>query len=98
MGLLFTAFTAAGPIIGGLGYFAEMPILFWIGVVLAAANLVMNLVSGAMNFPLLPIIFVVGGSLTIGPWYAGAGVGLLVWTALEAAGELLPFKFPWQRL
>ena len=85
---MITAFTASGPIIGGVGYFLSLPILFWIGGVLAAIVLFMNLASGAMSFPILPLLFVIVGGVFLTPWYVGAGVGLLAWTAIEAAGEV----------
>jgi hypothetical protein len=74
--------------LGGIGYFLNLPWLFWIGVVLAFANLAMNGLSGAMRFPVLPLVFIVAAALFLSPWYVGAGVGLLVWTAVEAIGEL----------
>ena len=106
MGFVFTAITASGPIVGVLGLYFGSPIMFWIGVVISLFNLFMNLASGAMSRPILPVLFVAaGGVLTaaialvgnaIGPpWYYGWGLGLLTWTALEAAGELLPPKW-WQ--
>ena len=97
MGMLFTFFTASGPIIGSLGYFFDLSIIFWIGVILAGVNLLMNGLSGAMNFPLLPLLFIFAGGWIVGPWYAGAGVGLLTWTAIEGAGELVPSGLWWPR-
>jgi uncharacterized membrane protein len=85
--MAFTLLTVAGPVVGGLGFYLGLPILLWIGVAVAGLNLFMNLASGAMNFPLLPGACVIVGGVLLSPWYEGAGVGLLAWTALEAAGE-----------
>ena len=89
MGNLFTLFTIAGPIAGGIGFYFGWPILFWIGVALAGLNLFMNLASGAMNFPLFPLIAAGIGGLFLTPWYFGAAAGLLVYTAIEGLGEVL---------
>ena len=91
MGVTF-AITAAGPIIGGVGFYFALPIVFWAGVVIAAVNLVLNLASGVMRLPILPAACVLVGALLLPPWYAGGGIGLLAWTAVEAASEILPFK------
>jgi hypothetical protein len=88
MASLFTVFTASGPVLGGLGYFLTWNWLFWLGVALALANLAMNLLSGSMRFPILPLAFIVAAALFLPPWYVGAGVGLLAWTAVEAIGEV----------
>ena len=60
----------------------------WIGVALAAINLLINLASGAMKFPILPLVFVLISAVLLKPWYLGAGIGLLAWTFIEGAGEL----------
>jgi hypothetical protein len=86
---LFTLFTASGPVLGGIGYFMNWPWLFWIGVGVASANLAMNWLSGAMRFPVLPLVFVIAAALLLSPWYVGVGVGLLVWTGVEGIGEIV---------
>lgn len=88
----FAIFTASGPILGGVGYFLDWPWLFWIGVILAAANFLMNGLSGAMKLPIFPLLLIVVGALFLPPWYVGAALGLLAWTAIEAAGEILQFR------
>jgi len=83
------AFTASGPILGGLGFVAfDSPILFWSGVALSVGNLFMNLVSGVMKLPLLPLLCVIVAIVLLQPWYVGAGVGLIAWTAFETATEI----------
>jgi hypothetical protein len=85
---MFTAFTASGPIVGGIGYFIEQPWLFWIGTALAGMNLFMNMASGVMKLPILPLAFMFATAGFVTPWYVGLSVGLLVWTAVEASGEI----------
>ena len=93
MSILFTLFTALGPILGGIGLYSGFQFLFWLGVVLAVINLILNVASGAMNFPILPAIFALAGCFVWPIWYVGLGAGLLVWTAIEAFGELVPLPF-----
>ena len=81
--------TLSGPILGAGGYFLELPWLLWVGVALCLINLFMNLASGVMKLPVLPIVAVVIGATVVSPWYLGAGYGLLVYTATEAAGEVV---------
>jgi hypothetical protein len=87
--MLFMLVTAAGPVVGAVGYFAGVPILFWVGVGIAGINLFMNLASGAMKLPILPAICVVIGAALASPWFVGASLGLLVYTAIESAGEIV---------
>jgi predicted PurR-regulated permease PerM len=79
-------FTLSGPVIGGIGAFGGIHWLFWIGVGLCAVNLFMNVASGVMRVPILPVLFVVVAGFLIKPWFMGAGLGLPAWTALEAMG------------
>ena len=89
LAVFIIVFTASGPILGGLGFIVfDSPILFWSGVALSVANLFMNLVSGVMKLPLLPLLCMVVAITLLAPWYVGAGVGLLVWTAFETAAEI----------
>lgn len=84
----FTLFTLSGPLVGAIGWFLSIHWLLWLGVVLAAINLVMNLALGAMKLPIFPAVFMLVAAVILSPWYLGVGVGLLVWTVLEGAGEL----------
>jgi hypothetical protein len=93
---VFTILTLSGPVIGGAGFYFDQPVAFWFGVALAGVNLFMNLASGAIKLPLLPAACAIVGTLVLAPWYWGAGAGLLVWTALEGAGEFLPTDM-WRR-
>ena len=81
--------TLSGPILGASGYFLEMPWLLRVGIALCLLNLFMNLASGVMKLPVLPIVAVVIGATVVSPWYLGAGYGLIVWTSIEAAGEVV---------
>lgn len=81
--------TLSGPIFGAGGYFLELPWLLWVGVALCLVNLFMNLTSGVMKLPVLPTIAVIIGVTVVSPWYLGAGYGLLIYTATEAAGEVV---------
>jgi len=87
--LAFSLVTWSGPIIGAIGLYAGWQWFFWLGVALAGFNLFMNIASGAMRLPVLPIGAMALGGLVWVPWTVGVGLGLLVWTAIEAAGELL---------
>ena len=91
MAAIFTIFTLSGPILGAIGFYFSLPIVFWAGVGLALLNLVVNLSSGVMKLPVLPGIFVLVAAVAFSPWYFGASIGLLAYTAFEGIGELLPF-------
>src|SRR5258708_7157635 len=93
VGILFPIFTVSGPLLGAAGHFFDLRILFWFGVALSVVNLLMNVASRVMTFPILPLLFTIVGASFLAPWYVGAGVGLLAWTAIEAAGEVLPIGF-----
>tara|TARA_R110001592_G_scaffold55982_3_gene170935 strand:- start:325 stop:615 length:291 start_codon:yes stop_codon:yes gene_type:complete len=84
--------TAAGPILGAIGLYGGIDWLFWSGIVIALLALFLNLASGILKAPVLPGLCVVVGAAAITPWYHGAGVGLLVWTALETAGEIVGLR------
>jgi hypothetical protein len=89
---VFTLFTLSGPLLGAIGIGFGSSLLLWVGVALAAANLFLNLASGSMRFPVLPILFATAGALVLPPWWAGAAVGLLVYTAIEGLSEVLPLR------
>lgn len=84
--------TAAGPILGGIGWFGGIDWLFWVGVALCVLTLFLNLASGVMKLPVLPALFMLVTAFIVGPWYFGLGVGLLAWTAVEAAGEAVGMR------
>jgi hypothetical protein len=86
----FTLVTLSGPLVGAIGYFFDLPVVFWIGVALAGFNLFMNLASGAMKGAPLPMLVAAIFAVFIAPWYVGAAVGFLVYTAVEGLFELLP--------
>lgn len=85
-------FTALGPLVGAAGWFLSISWLFWVGVVLCAITLFLNIASGVMKFPLLPVAFMAGAAALFSPWYVGIGIGLVTWTALESAGEIIGLK------
>ncbi|MBU2873467.1 hypothetical protein [Marinobacter salexigens] len=85
----FILFTLSGPLAGAIGWFSDIFWLFWIGVALAVVNLVMNLASGVMKLPVLPLAFILISAVILSPWHLGAGVGLLIWTTVESVGELM---------
>jgi hypothetical protein len=84
----FTIFTLSGPVIGGAGFLFGWLWLFWIGIGLALINLVLNLASGVMKAPLLPMAFMFGGAFLYDSVMIGGGLGLLAWTLLEGIGEI----------
>ena len=67
MVLAFTPFTFSGPAVGILGVYFDSPTIFWIGAALASFNLFMNLASGAMRFPMLPLAAVLLGGVIAPP-------------------------------
>jgi len=84
--------TALGPLVGGAGWFFEISWLFWIGVAICAFTMFLNVASGVMKLPVLPVLFMGVAAFLISPWYAGAGLGLAIWTALQAVGEVIGLK------
>lgn len=85
-------FTLSGPALGGIGWFADVRWLFWVGVALCAVNLFLNVASGVMKAPILPALVMIFAGAFLHPWYLGAAVGLLAWTALEVVGEVIGFN------
>ncbi|WP_062264267.1 hypothetical protein [Endozoicomonas arenosclerae] len=77
-----------GPFLGGLGFYFEIPILFWVGVGIAAFTCFMNLLSGMYPFPFVELGLMLVGVFMLDPWYIGASVGLLIATAIDL------FKLP----
>jgi apolipoprotein N-acyltransferase len=84
--------TVLGPVLGGAGWFSELSWLFWIGVAICAITMVLNIASGVMKLPVLPVLFMGVAAFLQSPWYVGAGFGLLIWTAIEAVGEIIGLK------
>jgi hypothetical protein len=87
--VIFTAFTLSGPVLGAIGLYFELATVFWVGLGLALLNLFMNLASGAMKLPILPSIFAIAAAAILSPWYFGASIGLLAYTAFEGLSELV---------
>ena len=86
--MVFTLFTLSGPVVAGIGFYLDFEIAFWIGVALAGLNLFMNLASGVMKFPILPLIIVVVAGVYLKPAFFGSAVGLLAWTLIEGLSEI----------
>jgi hypothetical protein len=89
---VFSLITWAGPVIGCRCIYLDFQVLFWIGTCIAAFNLFMNVASGAMRFPVLPAAAMILGAILWMPWYVGAALGLLAWTAIEALSEIPPIS------
>ena len=85
-------FVAAGPVLGFYGHYLELPIVFWIGVILALANLFLDLASRVMNLPLIPLVLIVICAGMLSPWWYGAAVGVLAWPVLDGLGMLMARK------
>lgn len=85
-------FTALGPILGVVGWFLPLSWLFWVGVALCVITLFLNMASGVMKLPVLPVLFMAVAATFLSPWYVGLGAGLLIWTALESIGEVIGLK------
>jgi hypothetical protein len=75
-----------GPMLGIAGWVGEVSWLVWVGVAVCAINLLMDMASGAMKLPILPTVFMLVSAAASTPWWYGLGVGLILWTALEALG------------
>jgi len=80
--------TLLGPALGGIGWLIQLPWLLWIGVAVCTLNLALNLASGVMKLPILPAICMLVGAVVATPWWYGVAVGLIVYTGLEALGEV----------
>ena len=93
--MLVTLITASGPNLAFMVLAVESTVLFWIGVAIALLNLFMDLAGETMKLPILPGIGIVIGIVFFGPWWTGAAIGLLGYTAVEAAGMVIaPFVRP----
>ncbi len=77
-----------GTLLGVAGFFFS-PWLFWIGVAACSLSLFLDLASGVLKLPILPATAIGAGALVIGPWYIGAGAGLVFYASLEVAAMLL---------
>lgn len=84
--------TVSGPLLGAAGWFLSISWLFWLGVALCAITLFLNMASGVMKLPVLPVLFMAVAAVVLNPWYVGIGAGLLGWTALESIGEVIGLK------
>lgn len=89
MQILFAALPLLGSVIGFLGLYLDQSIAFWIGAILALANLSLDLVSGSMRLPILPAALMIVAAGILDPWYVGAAAGLFAWTALSGIGALV---------
>lgn len=90
--LIVFIFITSGPLLGATGWLLSLSWLFWVGVVLCVITLFMNMASGAMKLPILPVAFMAGAAAFFSPWYVGIGAGLLIWTALESVGHVVGLK------
>ena len=80
--------TVTGPIVGIFGWGLHWPWLFWLGAAVCALNLILNMASGVMKLPILPLLFMAVAVAQVSPWWQGVGAGLVAWTGLEALGEV----------
>lgn len=86
--LLVLIVTSVGPLLGIGGLFLHSPWLFWIGVAICFVTLCLNMASGAMKPPVLPILSMAIATVFSAHWYVGLGIGLVVWMAFESLGEI----------
>jgi hypothetical protein len=80
--------TLSGPLFAATGLLLDVQVVFWAGVAVCGFNLFMNLASGVMKLPLIPSLIMLVAGAVMTPWFWGAALGLVCWTALEAAGEV----------
>jgi len=81
--------TVVGPLAGAVGWFLQITWLFWVGVAVCVITLLINMKVGTIKVPVLPIGFMISAAVWHTSWFIGAGMGLIAWTALDAAGELI---------
>ncbi len=86
---MVTLVTMLGPVFAVAGYFIGSVWLFWVGVGVCVVTLFLNLASGTMRFPVLPIAFMVAGAVYANSIWIGLAGGLVAWTTVEAVGELM---------
>jgi hypothetical protein len=89
MGTLFTLAIAAAPILGGAGYFCDLPALFWTGVVLTVLNLTLNGMLGDREFPVFPLLLGIGVAWFFIWVFGGSAAPFVVLLmAIHALGEI----------
>ncbi|MCG6903586.1 MAG: hypothetical protein LJE68_12980 [Rhodobacter sp.] len=81
--------TICGPTIAAFGFFIGSMPVFWVGTAICVLNLFLNFASDVMKLPILPAIFIVVAIPFFSTWYLGAAIGLAIYTAVEAVGDLL---------
>lgn len=86
---LVIAFTAIGPTLGALAWLLHWPWLFWVGALLCAVSLALDIGSGTTKLPVLPAMLMAIGAGALSPWWFGAAAGLMGWTTFEVAGMLV---------
>ena len=89
----FIIINGLGPIIGVVGILVEIQWLFWMGVAVCILVLWLDGISGAMKFPIIPGALMIVGAIVLDPWYFGAGVGLMLWTATDTISMIVGKKF-----
>lgn len=84
-----TTLTALGPIVIFLSSHFQTQWLFWVGAVFSVIVLLLDLASGVLRFPILPLLFAVAGIVMgSGEWYVGAILGLVTYQVVEVVGRL----------
>ena len=81
-------FLFIGPILVLIGCLGSYGFIFWLGSVICAFILFMNVASGILKFPIIPIIIIMFCLPFFKQWYVGVAVGLALWTAFEAVGQV----------
>jgi len=87
---MFVLFHFIGPVMGMAGHWSGLSWVFWIGVALCGLILWLDGASEVVRAPVLQTFFMAVGSATVDPWYVGAGLGLVGWTAVDSLGLLVP--------
>jgi hypothetical protein len=82
--------TVLGPLTASFGWFLQSSLVYWLGVILCAITLLLNMAVGGMKLPILPIIFMTFSvNYFRDSWYFGAAIGLVAWTTVDAIGEII---------
>lgn len=83
------AVTALGPLLGAASWLFGLSWIFWTGVAVCGLTLALDMQSGSMKLPVLPVALMAIASGIWSPRWFGAAIGLMAWTTLDAVGMMV---------